>query len=29
MKVCLVTPNFPPMPWPCGLADFVDRLATG
>ena len=28
MKVCLVTPNFPPMPWPCGLADFVDRLAT-
>jgi glycosyltransferase involved in cell wall biosynthesis len=28
MKVCLITPHFPPMPWPCGLADFVDRLAT-
>jgi len=28
MNVCLITANFPPMPWPCGLADFVDRLAT-
>jgi glycosyltransferase involved in cell wall biosynthesis len=28
VNVCVVTPNFPPMPWPCGLADFVDRLAT-
>lgn len=28
MNVCLVTPHFPPMPWPCGIADYVQKLGT-
>jgi len=28
MNICLVTANYPPMAWPCGLADFVRRYAT-
>ena len=27
MRICVVSPNFPPMSWPCGAADFVRRFA--
>jgi polysaccharide biosynthesis protein PslF len=27
MRICIVSPNFPPMPWPCGAADFVEQFA--
>lgn len=27
MRICLISPNFPPMSWPCGAADFVDQLS--
>lgn len=25
MRICLLTPNFPPMSWPCGAAHFIAR----
>jgi len=27
MKICILSPNLPPMPWPCGAADFVEQFA--